>query len=85
MEYKKIQLLGGAQVFVDFDKPEVNCRSCDKKIRFATTAKNGKNIPIIKAGEFWQAHFVDCPGATSFRRMSRIEEENKNQNELSSL
>jgi len=77
MNRKIIQLLGGAMVEVNFEEPETECRRCKKKIRFAITIKNQKKIPIIKAGENWQAHFTDCQFEKEFRKPKETAKEKK--------
>jgi len=77
MDKRVIQLLGGAMVEVNFEEPETECRKCKKKIRFATTIKNQKYIPIIKEGEAWQAHFADCQYAKEFRKPKTYAERKK--------
>ena len=68
IELKKIKLLGGAEVIVDFSLNQSRCDKCNKLIRFGVT-KNDKYMPIIKnkKGE-WQSHFADCKFANSFRK-----------------
>ncbi len=88
MNYQKIKLLGGAEVQVDLDAKRARCKKCGKSIRFAITSKNGKMIPIIEKGKYWQAHFADCEYAAEFRKSnleSRIEDEEKNREALSNL
>ncbi|MFA4833602.1 MAG: hypothetical protein WC619_02000 [Patescibacteria group bacterium] len=87
INYQKIKLLGGAEVSVDLDGRHVACQKCGKLLRFGITA-NGKYMPIIRAGDNYQSHFADCPGANKFRKsdsLNRIEEIEHNQEALNNL
>ncbi len=74
--YQKIKLLGGADVWINFNSKQIRCRACGKPMYFGVT-KNNKNIPITRSGSAWQAHFADCPKANNFRRSIEVEENQK--------
>jgi hypothetical protein len=87
MDYQKIKLLGGAEVFVDFGNKMTRCRKCGKPIRFGLTS-NGKLMPIVPVGKDWQSHFADCEFAAEFRKTDieqKIEDREKNEEMLNSL
>jgi len=44
------------------------CKACGAEMHWAET-KAGKKMPIVKDKDGdWISHFVDCPGASRFRK-----------------
>lgn len=88
MDYQSIKLLGGAEVFVDFDARMASCKKCGEKIRFGIT-KNGRSMPICEIGGNWRSHFSNCKFANNFRKKGKLEEriaaENKNREFLNNV
>jgi hypothetical protein len=92
MNYRKVKLAGGVEVYFDLDARPTKCKKCGESIRFAATL-TGKKMPVseIAPGEY-QSHFADCPFADGFRKgqkkddvYDRIEAEKRNQDYINSL
>ena len=76
IKLRKITLLKGAEVTVDFSQRQTSCKKCKKLIRFGVT-KNEKYIPISKKDGDWEQHFASCVSAKSFSKKDTKKEIDK--------
>ena len=49
----------GYEVWIDFEK-EDKCRKCGSAIRWATTDKNKRSMPVELIDKEWDTHFAYC-------------------------
>lgn len=86
MDYQKIILTDGDQVFIDFSARRKKCQKCSEMVRFAIN-QSGKCIPTIELpnGEF-EKHFLHnhapSPNAENEDRIKSIERNERWLNEM---
>lgn len=87
MDYRKIKLQNGKDVFVDFSSRRAACRMCGQLIRFGTS-DGSRLFPIIEKNGLWQEHYNDCKEYMAMSQSGisgKIADEELNQKLLSEL
>jgi hypothetical protein len=84
MDYQKIKLNNGIELFLDADARRKTCDRCGKMVSFGQDA-TGKWICLDKAGGTWQKH-IGCQNKhKKLDAEKQIDDEEKNQEYLNNL